>query len=47
MGFAVIFFSLWVIWLISNYSHIVKVIGSAEVGYVIALLAGIIIANFL
>ena len=46
-GFSIIFFSSWAIWLISNYSPIVKVIGSAEVGYVIALLAGIIIANSL
>ena len=46
-GFFVIFFSAWIIWLISNYSPIVKVIGSAEVGYVIALLAGIVITNLL
>ncbi len=46
-GFFNNFFSSWAIWLISNYSPIVKVIGSAEVGYVIALLAGIIIANSL
>lgn len=46
-GFFVIFFSAWIIWLISNYSPIVKVIGSAEVGYVIALLAGIAITNLL
>ena len=46
-GFFVIFFSAWIIWLLSNYSPIVKVIGSAEVGYVIALLAGIAITNLL
>ncbi len=33
--------------MISNYSSIVKAIGSAEVGYVIALVAGILITNFL
>jgi uncharacterized membrane protein YadS len=46
-GFFVIFLSAWIIWLLSNYSPIVKVIGSAEVGYVIALLAGIAITNLL
>jgi len=28
-GFFMIFFSSWIIWLLSNYSPIVKVIGSA------------------
>jgi uncharacterized membrane protein YadS len=44
-GFFVIFFTAWIIYLLSNYSPIVKVIGSAEVGYVIALLVGIAITN--
>jgi hypothetical protein len=46
-GFFVIFFTAWIIWLLSNYSPIVKVIGSAEVGYVIALLVGIAVTNLL
>ncbi len=44
-GFSIIFFTSWVIWLFSNYLPIVKAIGSAEVGYVIALLVGIVITN--
>jgi hypothetical protein len=39
-GFSVIFFVSWGIWIVSNYSRLVKLIGSAEVGYIIALLAG-------
>lgn len=46
-GFSIIFFSSWVIWLLSNYSPIIKVIGSAEIGYIIALIAGIAITNLL
>ena len=46
-GFSIIFFSSWAIWLLSNYAPIVKVIGSAEVGYIIALIAGIAITNLL
>ena len=46
-GFFVIFFTAWIIWLFSNYSPIVKVIGSAEVGYGIALLVGIAVTNLL
>lgn len=44
-GFVVIFSISWTIWLLSNYSPIVKAIGSPEVGYIIALLVGIVIAN--
>ena len=33
--------------LLSNYSPIVKVIGSAEAGYIIALVAGIVITNLI
>ena len=46
-GFSIIFFSSWVIWVLSNYSPIVKVIGSAEAGYIIALVAGIAITNLI
>ncbi len=44
-GFSIIFFTSWAIWLFSNYLPIVKAIGSAEVGYVIALSVGILITN--
>jgi uncharacterized membrane protein YadS len=44
-GFSVIFFASWAIWIFSNYTPLVKVIGSAEVGYIIALVAGIIVTN--
>ena len=46
-GFAVIFFTAWAIWILSNYAPIVKVMGSAEVGYIIALMVGIIATNVL
>lgn len=46
-GFAVIFFSAWAIWILSNYSPLVKVIGSAEIGYIIALIVGIVVTNTL
>jgi hypothetical protein len=46
-GFVVIFSISWTIWLLSNYSPIVKAIGSPEVGYIIALLVGIVIANLI
>jgi uncharacterized membrane protein YadS len=46
-GFSVIFFSAWAIWILSNYSPLVKVIGSAEIGYIIALIVGIAAANLL
>ena len=39
-GFFVIFFIAWAIWILCNYAPVVKVIGSAEVGYIIALLVG-------
>jgi uncharacterized membrane protein YadS len=41
----VIFFVAWAIWILCNYAPVVKVIGSAEVGYIIALLVGIVVAN--
>jgi hypothetical protein len=44
-GFVVIFSISWTIWILSNYSPIVKAIGSPEVEYIIALLVGIVIAN--
>lgn len=44
-GFFVIFFAAWSIWILSNYAPVVKAIGSAEVGYIIALLAGILVTN--
>ncbi len=44
-GFAVIFFTAWGIWILSNYAPVVKAIGSAEVGYIIALVVGIIATN--
>ncbi|HEX5185673.1 MAG TPA: hypothetical protein VFV86_02190 [Nitrososphaeraceae archaeon] len=44
-GFSIIFFSSWAIWILSNYLPLVKVIGSAEIGYIMALIAGIIITN--
>ena len=44
-GFFVIFFIAWAIWILCNYAPVVKVIGSAEVGYIIALLVGIVVAN--
>ena len=45
IGFFVIFFAAWVIWILSNYAPVVKAIGSAEVGYIIALLVGIVVTN--
>jgi len=44
-GFFVIFFVAWAIWILCNYAPVVKIIGSAEVGYIIALLVGIVVAN--
>lgn len=44
-GFFVIFFAAWGIWILSNYAPVVKAIGSAEVGYIIALLVGIVVTN--
>ncbi len=44
-GFFVIFFSAWAIWIFSNYAPLVKVAGSAEVGFIVALLAGIAVTN--
>lgn len=44
-GFAVIFFTAWGIWIVSNYSPIVKAVGSAEVGYILALVVGIVATN--
>ncbi|HYA84679.1 MAG TPA: putative sulfate exporter family transporter, partial [Candidatus Bathyarchaeia archaeon] len=44
-GFFVIFFAAWGIWILSNYAPVVKAIGSAEVGYIIALVAGIVVTN--
>ncbi len=46
-GFAVIFFVAWGIWILSNYAPLVKIIGSAEVGYIIALVIGIVATNVL
>lgn len=46
-GFAVIFFTAWGIWILSNYAPIVKIMGSAEVGYIIALVVGIVATNTL
>jgi uncharacterized membrane protein YadS len=44
-GFALIFATSWVIWISANYTPVVKAMGSAEVGFVIALLVGIIVTN--
>ncbi len=44
-GFFVIFFTSWAIWLLSNYAPLVKVVGSAEVGFIVALLVGIVVTN--
>jgi uncharacterized membrane protein YadS len=44
-GFAVIFFVSWGVWILSNYSPLVKVMGSAEVGFVFALIIGMVITN--
>jgi uncharacterized membrane protein YadS len=46
-GLFVIFFAAWGIWILSNYSPLVKVIGSAEVGYIIALVVGIVVTNII
>ena len=46
-GFFVIFFTAWGIWILSNYSPLVKVIRSAEVGYIIALVVGIVVPNII
>ncbi|VVB55154.1 Uncharacterised protein [uncultured archaeon] len=46
-GFFVIFFSSWAIWILSNYAPLVKVAGSAEVGFIIALSVGIIVTNWI
>lgn len=45
-GFSIIFFSSWAIWILSNYSPLVKIVGSAEIGYIIALIVGIVVTNF-
>jgi len=44
-GFFVIFFTAWTIWILSNYAPLVKVVGSAEVGFIVALLVGIVVTN--
>jgi uncharacterized membrane protein YadS len=44
-GFTTIFAISWAIWIASNYTPVIKTMGSAEVGFVIALLVGIVIAN--
>jgi len=46
-GFSVIFFVAWAIWILSNYAPLVKVVGSAEVGFIVALLVGIIATNLI
>ena len=46
-GFSIIFFTCWGIWILSNYSPVVKIIGSSEVGFIIALIAGIVVTNTL
>lgn len=44
-GFFVIFFTAWTIWILSNYAPLVKVAGSAEVGFIVALLVGMVVTN--
>ncbi|MDG7011408.1 MAG: putative sulfate exporter family transporter [Nitrososphaerota archaeon] len=44
-GFAIIFLLSWAVWIVANYSPVVKAMGSPEVGFVFALVAGIAIAN--
>ncbi|MCZ7383293.1 MAG: putative sulfate exporter family transporter, partial [Candidatus Methanoperedens sp.] len=44
-GFFVIFFTAWAIWILSNYAPLVKIVGSAEVGFIVALLVGIVVTN--
>ncbi len=46
-GLFVIFLAAWGIWILSNYSPLVKIIGSAEVGYIIALVVGIVVTNII
>ncbi len=46
-GFSVIFFAAWIIWILSNYAPLVKVVGSAEVGFIVALLVGIAVTNLM
>lgn len=44
-GFVVIFTVSWIIWIFSYYAPLVKIIGSAESGYVFVLILGIILGN--
>ncbi len=44
-GFFVIFFASWIIWILSNFAPLVKAAGSAEVGFIVALLVGISVTN--
>jgi uncharacterized membrane protein YadS len=44
-GFTFIFVVCWVIWIFSNYAPLVKTMGSAEVGFVFALVVGLIVGN--
>lgn len=44
-GFAVVFVICWGVWFLANWQPLVKAAGSAEVGFVFALLAGLAIGN--
>ncbi len=44
-GFTVIFWISMLLWILANYSPLVKVMGSSEVGFVFALLVGIALGN--
>ena len=44
-GFAVIYWIAMLLWVFSNYKPVINAMGSAEVGFVFALVVGIIIGN--
>lgn len=44
-GFSLIYWLAMGLWVLSNYAPVVKAVGSAEAGFVFALLAGILIGN--
>lgn len=45
VGFAAIFWISMILWIIANYKPLISVFGSAETGFVFALVAGMVIGN--
>ncbi|MDG7006694.1 MAG: putative sulfate exporter family transporter [Nitrososphaerota archaeon] len=45
VGFAVIYWIAMLLWVIANYKPMINIMGSAEVGFVFALIVGIAIGN--